>query len=390
MVFHRDAVQRTGRQLAVVMATLSLTMATAVGQFSEPKQSPNVAPEHASSGAATPAAKGSSEGVRAQLESIHTRAQQATRLSELTELIQHCLQLKEQSLSEADLSYLNRLAGWLFNRRGEAVAQEATRQAEAGDEAQAIRLQERALQDFSASLELAPHWRVDHNRGVSHAMVGRYDEAIAAFSAAISREPTNTSSRFNRAELLLELGRHDEAMRDYAAVLAESPEDVAALLGRAHSYFYLGQFDKAILDLDQVIRQEPENALAYADRADLYAYLGQWDHAARDYRMAIRTDKSLGRAYQSVAWLMATCPDEKYRDVQLAIRAAERAIELDGQDDYRYLDTLAAAQANANQFQDAEQTVQDAIKSAPETVVEELQERLTLYQAQKPFRDAIR
>ena len=84
---------------------------------------------------------------------------------------------------------------------------------------------------------------------------------------------------------------------------------------------------------------------------------------------------------------MATCPDEKFRDEGLALRAAERAIELDGQEDYRYLDTLAAAQANAKRFQEAQKSVQMALKSAPQNVVPDLQQRLTLYQSSRPYRD---
>ncbi len=66
------------------------------------------------------------------------------------------------------------------------------------------------------------------------------------------------------------------------------------------------------------------------------------------------------------------------------------SIELDGSADYRYLDTLAAAQANAEQFAEALKSVQQAIQTAPADVRGELQQRQGLYQAQRPFRDAVR
>ena len=135
---------------------------------------------------------------------------------------------------------------------------------------------------------------------------------------------------------------------------------------------------EAIQDLDRVIELDADNAVAFADRADLYAFLGRWEQAARDFRMAIRLDKSLGRAYQSAAWLMATCPEKRFRDQKVALRAAQRAIELDGRDDYRYLDTLAAAQANAQRFGEAMESAQQAIEVAPTDVVAELQEKLQL------------
>jgi hypothetical protein len=44
---------------------------------------------------------------------------------------------------------------------------------------------------------------------------------------------------------------------------------------------------------------------------------------------------------------MATCPDSKMRNTDLALRAAQQALELLGRKDYRALGTMAAALANA-------------------------------------------
>ena len=92
---------------------------------------------------------------------------------------------------------------------------------------------------------------------------------------------------------------------------------------------------------------DPRNPERITNRGDAYRSLGQWEQAANDFRQAVNLDNHFGRAFQSVAWLMATCPDEQYRHPDLAVRAAQKAIELDGDEDYIYLDTLAAAFANS-------------------------------------------
>ena len=145
--------------------------------------------------------------------------------------------------------------------------------------------------------------------------------------------------------------------------------------------------DEALQDFDQVISIDPENSNAYADRGDVHAYAGEWRLAASDYMTAKKWDPKMGRVYQSVAWIMATCPDPKFRDTDRAVEMATRAIQLDGADDYRYLDTLAAAQANANKFQDAVKTVQQAMQVAPEEMVSELEGRLASYQQGRAFRE---
>jgi tetratricopeptide (TPR) repeat protein len=323
-----------------------------------------------------------------RIDAVYQMATRATSVSQIQQALDDCDRLQTQRLDAANQQYLQQLRAWLLNRRGEAYALSASRLAEAGKSDDAIRWERQAIADFEASLAAQPQWRSYHNRGVSLAMLGDYKAALASFSSAIELNPGYPNTRFNRAELLLELGEYEQAEQEYTDVLKLDPEDVDSRIGRGHARFYMAQFEPALEDFDQVVQRRPENAVAYADRADLYAYLGRWELAARDYRMAVRLDNSLGRAYQSAAWLMATCPDERFRDTQLALKAARRAIELDGTGDYRYLDTLAAAQANASQFGDAAQSAQQALQSAPQDVRAELQQRLALYQAQRPFRDA--
>ncbi len=117
--------------------------------------------------------------------------------------------------------------------------------------------------------------------------------------------------------------------------------------------------------------------------------MGEWDKAANDFRQAISLDKKFGRGYQSAAWLMATCPDPQFRNPDLAVRSAERAIELDGDGEYIYLDTLAAALANSGQFERAQDAQRRAIELAPPENVAPLKQRLTLYGTRKPYRQEV-
>jgi tetratricopeptide (TPR) repeat protein len=151
----------------------------------------------------------------------------------------------------------------------------------------------------------------------------------------------------------------------------------------------LRQFQPALDDYNQAVKMSPKNPESYANRGDAFRALGQWESAAADFRQAIQIDSKFGRAYQSASWLMATCPDQRYRNADLAVRAAERAIQLDGSQDYIYLDTLAAAYANDGQFPKAQNTIRQAIQLAPKENVGPLKHRLDLYLAQRPFRQTM-
>ena len=73
------------------------------------------------------------------------------------------------------------------------------------------------------------------------------------------------------------------------------------------------------------------------------------------------------------------------------MRAAEQAIKLDGDlADYKYLDTLAAALANAGRFDEARNKIAEAIQAAPENEVPSLRKRYQLYEQRQPYRQQLR
>jgi hypothetical protein len=87
-----------------------------------------------------------------------------------------------------------------------------------------------------------------------------------------------------------------------------------------------------------------------------------------------------------MAWLLATCPDRHFRNPAQAIVAAKIAIELDGDDDHRYLATLAAAMASAGRFEAAERIQRQAVRGAPAKLRPAQEKRLALYHSRQPFR----
>ena len=297
--------------------------------------------------------------------------------------------LEEESLSDQESKdYLRQLIAWLRVSRGEKYAEQAGVFAEQGNDEMADEYERKALTDFSQSIVAAKNWRAYHNKGVSHAMLGEFEKALDSFNKAISGNRQKFgNSYFNRGEVLFELGRIEEAEQDYTQAYQLDPQDVGALSGRAHCNYQMGELDLAIEDFTAALAISPEDATILADRADIYAQQGRWDKAARDYKVAITYDRNLSRAYLSVAWLMATCPDAKFRDPARAVKAAQKAIALDGVTDYENLDVLAAAQASAKQYDKAKSTLRKAMAQAPEEVLPMLRERFIKYQANRPYID---
>jgi tetratricopeptide (TPR) repeat protein len=308
----------------------------------------------------------------------------ADSLAEYTRIIDLCRQARESKPSEKIDVYAKQLMAWAHNRRGESLADEGN--------------QDKALEDFEEAISLDPtRWAAWHNRGVSFAIQKRYDEAISDFRRTIKLKPNYATARFNLGELLYETGSIPAAIDSYNEALRLKPDDATAYNSRGHAYFVQAtkqqdarrqrqDYTNAIRDYTKAIQIDPEFAAAYTNRGDTYYDLGDFERTAQDYRAAVRLDPNLGRAYQSAAWLMATCPNPRYRDENLAVQAAEKAISLDGDQDFSYLDTLAAAYANAGDFEKAAETQSRVIEMLAEEDAGPFRLRLELYQESKPYR----
>ena len=290
------------------------------------------------------------------------------------EIIELCKSGMQKGVDTKTAVYARKLSGWAYNRRGES-------RADAGQT-------QDAFDDFDAAAGMdAGQWRAFHNRGVSYAMLGNQAAAIEDFGRTLELNPKFANAWFNRGELLYEKRDFAAAVRDYNQALKLAPQDAVAYNSRGHALFRLRRSTEALADYNKALEIDPSSAAAFVNRGDLLADQGNFAEAAKDYRSAININPSLGRAYQSAAWLMATCPEEQFRNAELAIEAAQKAIELDGDTDYRYLETLAAAQANAGEFEDAIGTQQRAIEIAPAAVAQVYKGRIEKFRAGRAHRE---
>jgi tetratricopeptide (TPR) repeat protein len=326
------------------------------------------------------------------VQQVIYKTKTAKSIKDFADLIEIC-QNGEATATDNQKKYLRQMSSWAFNRRGEGLSRLATQQSTEGKSELAAQTDAAALSDFEKSITLDDgRWRALHNRGVSFALLGEYEKAIADFNATIRLRPDFPKVYFNRGEIRFELKAFEEAYRNYKEAIRLAPDDVAAYNKRGHSLYQLKRYPEAIADFSKAVEMAPENGEFLADRADALAGIGQFDAAANDYRQAIQLDKTLGRAYQSAAWLMATCPEEPFRNVTLALSAARKAIELDGDDDYLYVDTLAASLASAGEFDKATQAARRALALAVRDKIDEasiarIKSRQTLYSQRKAFRD---
>jgi tetratricopeptide (TPR) repeat protein len=312
-------------------------------------------------------------------------------IRDYTEVIALCQRGLQAGVDKNTADYAAQLMAWAHNRRGETMLRSASPKATPEE---LTKLDQQALAEFEAAINLdGSCWRAFHNRGVSLAQMRDFEGALKDFDKAIELKPTHGDAWFNRAELKFGQRRYDDAIADYNQALKLNPNDAAAYGSRGHAKWGARQHQSAVEDYNLAIKLNPKNALAFTHRGLAYTEQGLYERAAIDYRKAMELDANLGAALQGAAWLMATCPDERFRDTKKAVEAASKALQVDGWNDYRYIDTLAAAYASAGRYDDAQSTMKEAIKHAPQDnadIQRELAERMALYAEGKPYRDSAR
>lgn len=191
-----------------------------------------------------------------------------------------------------------------------------------------------------------------------------------------------------RADAWFEMGRFAEAIADYDRYLSGSGLSVWALHRRGVAYGAIGEPRLGLADLDAALRINPDALDARHDRGRMRAAQGQYPGAVADLRHAATKAPREPVYANTLAWLLATCPDPRYHDGQAAVRLAEQAIMQDRQ--AAYLDTLAAAHARAGNFERAvaaQQEAMNALGSGGESsvTIKEFEARLGQYAKGKPY-----
>jgi tetratricopeptide (TPR) repeat protein len=214
-------------------------------------------------------------------------------------------------------------------------------------------------------------------------------DAPAYFDRRVQADPKDTWALFMRGSIWLEKGEPDVAMKDFVECIRLDPTNADYYNARGAAWQDKKDSDRAIQDYDEAIRLDPKKVDTLYNRGVVWVDKKAYDKASKDYDEAFRLDPQYGAACNNLAWLLATCPDDRYRDGKRAVELARKACELSAWKNPYRVDTLAAAYAEAGRFDEAvhwQKKVLEA-KDYERAKGEAARKRLKLYEAKQPFRD---
>ncbi len=229
-----------------------------------------------------------------------------------------------------------------------------------------------------------------NSRGISWREKGYDEMALNDFDEAIRIDPKNATTYTSRGNLYGDKGDNDKAIADYNAALKLDPKLAPAYSNRGISWMAKGENDKALADFSQAIRLSPKMVDAYNNRGYVWKAKGDAQRAIADFNQVIRLDPQFADAYDSLALILATSADAKVRNGKRAVELASKACELTEWRNVYYLNTLAAAYAEAGDYKQAVTLQEKAIVAKSYTKAGEAAalDRLNLYRAGKPFHES--
>jgi len=211
------------------------------------------------------------------------------------------------------------------------------------------------------------------------------------FSAALALFPVPAHSLqgwFEDGVVFLQQQEYQQAVEAFTQAIRINPKMAEAYSNRGIAWKGLGDIEKAITDFTRAITLAPRLAEAYCNRAGMWYMLGKWDKAVADCEKVLSMMPDHPYAGNQLAWIRATCPDSRFRDGAKALKLAGHVADL--YPEPQYMDTLAAAQAEAGNYSEAAGTQEKLItriqEHFPEDRLAPYRERLELYRAHTPYR----
>ena len=217
--------------------------------------------------------------------------------------------------------------------------------------------------------ELNPDYaEARYNLGMALGLRGQLDEAVEQYREATKIKPDYVEAYNNLGNILFRKGQLDEAITQYRKAIEIKPDYAEFHYNLGVALGLVGKLEEAVREYQRTLELAPNSDQAH------FRY-GQALQAQHRFAAAKVSISSGGRpqspngpagVYLSLAWLLATCPDNLLRNGEKAVELAQQA---GGAGRKRYLlqllDALAAAYAEAGRFDKAVETAKRALTSLP-------------------------
>ena len=161
-----------------------------------------------------------------------------------------------------------------------------------------------------------------NNLGTIQRKMGKLDEALVSYNAALSQHPSHPVFLESRASLFIEMGHAQNAIIDYSNLLNNNPNNEEALYQRGLLYLQIKNTEYAEADFRKMLELNPNGLYARRGFASLAKFRGDYVEAEKIYNYLLDKEPEDFNLYAGRAelYLLMEKPGKAYSDVNRAIR----------------------------------------------------------------------
>jgi tetratricopeptide (TPR) repeat protein len=251
---------------------------------------------------------------------------------------------------------------------------------------------------LSYTMELLNVERYAEAVAAGNAMLTRINEKIDSGKPLYQRGPASAvyflgPAHDHLGRALIGFGRPLEAQKHFEEAIRLDPSRREYRYNIALALILLGKDREALDQLDSALRLDRNYSMAHELSGKILARQGEYAAAERHYEQVLESPQPTLSAKESLAWLLATCPDDGVRDGRKGLELALAVNEETRHVSFHAVDVLAAAYAESGRFDNAVETGRLALELAGNSKsassdFEAIKGRLLLYEEKKPFRIA--
>jgi len=229
---------------------------------------------------------------------------------------------------------------------------------------------------------------------------GQLDDALSYFQRALAVRSGSEHRHYNLSlalihdstgNVLARKGRLDDAIVHFRQAIELRPDFPDAHYNLGTALLQKGDLDGAIAELRTTLSIHPYDAGAHTSLGNALVQQGSLREAVDHYEKALQAEPDSILPLNNLAWVMSTGPDDSLRNNEIAVQLATKANQLSKETNPVFIRTLAAAYAQAGQFEKAIETARRAMEQANAQGMRDLavqiQEEADLYQRRTPLRD---
>lgn len=231
-------------------------------------------------------------------------------------------------------------------------------------------------------------------RGKIHLALKDLEKAKKDIDTLEAKRPDLPDLALLRMDIAIQEKRYADAIVDMERLVQANPENRMLLLQLGSFYQMDNRPKKALRIADRMVKADPSDWQALRLRGDIQLALGNHAQAIEDYNAAIenisKDEDDYSGVLNNLSWVLSTSPDDSVRNGTRALELALKACELTKYSEPHILSTLAAAYAEAQQFDKAKEWATKAVELGRQEghgQLEQLEQELKSYDEGKPWRE---